>query len=99
MTILASDLKMLAADSLVTSGDSKVYHRSKIRILKQTAIATAGDESDGFRFEAWYFAQNGETFTAEDSFQAIVFSKDRIQIGETKDDSNELTKLWDPMAK
>lgn len=99
MTILTSDLKILAADTLCTSGDIKTYNRSKIRIIKQYAIATSGCEDDGFRFEKWYFAQNGEIFTAEGSFQVIVFTKDRIQVGETKSDSNELTKLWDPMAK
>lgn len=99
MTVLASDLKILAADSLVSSGDIKAYNRSKIRIIKQHAIATAGSENDGYRFEHWYFAQNGEIFTAEDSFQVIVFCKNKIQVGETKSDSNELAKLWDPMAK
>jgi hypothetical protein len=99
MTILCCDFKMLAADSLTTAGDSKVYNRSKIRIIKQHAIATAGSEQDGIRFEEWLFAQNGEKFICEDDFSVMVLTKTNIKMGETPDGSTELLKLWDPMYK
>jgi hypothetical protein len=99
MTILACDLKMLAADTLTTAGGSKVYNRSKIRIIKQTAIATSGSESDGFRFEEWFFAQNGEKFICEEDFSVMILTKNTAKMGEAPEENTELAKLWDLMHK
>jgi hypothetical protein len=83
---------MLAADTLTTCDDVKVYNRSKIRIIKQHAIASAGDEHDGFRFEKWFFEQNGEDFIAEDTFAAIVMSKTTV-LGGYSGDANKVSRL------
>jgi len=99
MTILCTDLKMLAADSQTTAGAVKVYKRTKIRILKQHAIATAGDENEGFQFEKWFFAQQGESFIGSDDFQVIILNKDTVLLGEIKEGTNELAKLWNPLSK
>lgn len=92
MTIISCDLKMLAADTLVTSDDIKVYNRSKIRIIKQHAIATTGTENDGFRFEKWFFEQNGEEFIADAGFGVIVMNKSKILAGSLEED-NKLGNL------
>lgn len=89
----------MAADTLSTASDIKVHNKSKIRIIKQHAIATCGAEEDGFSFENWFFAQNGESFYAQDGFGVIVMTKDKIMVGETAEDSTELKKLWRPNNK
>jgi|SRR6185437_8073757 len=99
MTILCTDFKMLAADTLTSAGHIKVYNRSKIRIIKGHAIATCGDEEAGFQFEKWFFNQQGETFIGDDTFGVIIANKHTIQLGEVKEDSTELTKLWEPRHK
>lgn len=99
MTILSCDLKILAADTLTTAGEIKLGNRSKIRIIKQHAITTTGTESDGFRFEKWFFNQNGESFFAEETFGVIIMTKTSILMGETLDSSTELRKLWEPLKK
>lgn len=92
MTIIACDLKILAADTLTTCDDVKVYNRSKIRIIKQHAIASTGTENDGFRFEKWFFEQNGEEFIGEDTFGVIVMNKSKV-FGGTTGDGNRLGPL------
>lgn len=81
MTILSYDLKMLAADTLTTAGDIKVYNRSKLRIVKKHAIASTGLENDGFRFDKWFFEQNGEPFITEDYLAVFVLSTSRLVYG------------------
>lgn len=80
MTILACDLKILAADSLFTYGDVVAYNRSKLRIIKQTALASCGDEEDSFKFEKWFFNQsNANQPNLESSYGSIVLSVDAVQ--------------------
>lgn len=93
MTIIATDLRILAADSLCTAGDVKVYHRSKIRIIKQHALAACGDENDGFRFEKWFLDKSGEEFICEDNFAVIIMSRAMTMEGYTSDESFKLNKL------
>jgi hypothetical protein len=99
MTIISADLKILAADSLTTAGDTKVYFRSKIRIIKQHAIASTGMENDGFRFEKWFFEQNGEPFICEEDFAAVILNKSKFLVAETKEDDRTLAKTWEPNHK
>lgn len=99
MTILACDLRILAADTLTTAGDIKLGNRSKIRIIKQHAIASTGTENDGFNFEKWFFSQKSEPFIVEESFGAIIMTKTTVLLGETLDDSTELRKMWEPLKK
>jgi hypothetical protein len=89
MTIISCDLKILAADTLTTCDDVKVYNRSKIRIIKQHAISSTGTENDGFRFEKWFFEQNGEEFIAEDTFGVIVMNTKKV-LGAVSDDNHKL---------
>jgi hypothetical protein len=77
----------------------KVYNRSKIKIIRQHAIASCGDETDGVRFERWFFEQGGESFLCEGEFSVIVMTKERFLIGETLDDLKELRKMWQPGRK
>jgi hypothetical protein len=98
MTILSYDLKILAADSLVTAGNTKVYNKSKIRIIKQHAIVSTGTENDGFRFEKWFFEQNGEEFLCEDSFGAIVLSRTKAVAGSCDAEVNFKLKSLMPVV-
>ena len=43
-------------------------------------------ENDGFRFEKWFFEQNGEEFIAEDSFGVIVMNRTKVWGGSVGDD-------------
>jgi hypothetical protein len=79
MTILCFDQKILAADTLTSSNDTTSYNRSKIKIVKQTAIVSCGLMEDGFRFEDWYKQQNRESFIPTDSFAAFVMTTQAIQ--------------------
>ena len=92
---------MIAADTLCTAGDVKVYNRSKIRVIKQTALVSTGTENDGFRFEKWFFEQNGEEFICEDNFAVLILTRHRAFEAFTSGDTWKLSKMREsttPMA-
>jgi hypothetical protein len=75
MTIICFDQKILAADSLTSSNDTTSYLRTKIRIVKQTAICTCGDSEDGDRFTDWYLSDSKDEFTSKsENFAALLFT-------------------------
>lgn len=80
MTIICWDTRMLAADTLTSAGEIKVYNRSKIQILKQMAVCTTGFEQDGDRFLEWLDKQDRENFTVESYFCALVLSRTSISM-------------------
>jgi len=89
---------MIAADTLCTAGDVKVYNRSKIRVIKQTALVSTGTENDGFRFEKWFFEQNGEEFICEDSFAVLILTRDKACEAFTTGDTLKLSTIRESTA-
>jgi hypothetical protein len=75
MTIISFDQKILAADSLTSSNDTTSYLRTKIRIVKQTAICTCGDTEDGDRFIDWYLTDAKDEFISKSTnFSASILT-------------------------
>lgn len=96
MTILAFDGKILAADSRFSCDDITIYHRSKIRIINQKAICTAGHEDDGFEFDRYVSESREREFVARNTFMFMLLATDKFYTGGAPDDKSQPITLWTP---
>lgn len=88
ITVICFDQKILAADSLVSVNDTVAYRRSKIRILKQAALASAGYAQDGDAFDQWWLDGQKEPFHAN-NFAGVIVSKNFIQCWVNRQDDDD----------
>jgi len=82
MTTIVANRERMVADSKITMerivGNDTSYTASKIWILKNAIIGTAGCSGDGEKFVAWFKKKRRPTLTLEKGFEALVLTPEGV---------------------